>query len=113
MRAGKLRDRITVQAMTETADELGQMIQAWADVGTFWAGVSEIQGKYVEVGGQVRSDLTHEVTVRRLSVRLSPARHRIVGVSGQLAGRTLNIEAAVDTDGRDRVYKLACKEIVL
>jgi SPP1 family predicted phage head-tail adaptor len=37
--AGKLRDRIMVQARTQAPDAIGQMIDTWADFAPLWAWV--------------------------------------------------------------------------
>lgn len=112
MRGGRLRDRVTVQLLAETPDELGQPIPGWSDVGTFWAGVRELQGNKLVVARQVHAEVTHEITMRMVAVKIDPNRHRLVGVSGTLVGRVFNVLAAPDLDGKDREYRLATKEIV-
>lgn len=112
MRGGRLANRVTVQSLSETPDALGQPIPSWSAVGTYWADVSELSGQKLVVARQVHADVTHEVTVRNLPVKINPLRHRLVGVGGTLDGRILNVLAATDVDGKDRHYRIAAKELV-
>ncbi|MGI9458435.1 MAG: phage head closure protein [Pirellulales bacterium] len=39
IRPGRMRERVTVQAMTETANDLGEVERSYTDVKTIWADV--------------------------------------------------------------------------
>lgn len=112
MRGGRLRDRVIVQLLTETPDELNQPVPGWADLGTFWANVQELRGNKLVIARQLHAEVTHEVTMRRITLKVDPNRHRLMGASGTLAGRVFNVLSATDADGRDREYRLATKELV-
>jgi SPP1 family predicted phage head-tail adaptor len=45
MRAGDLRDRITLQRVTRIADEMGGQQEDWSDLATVWACVRPVGGR--------------------------------------------------------------------
>lgn len=94
MRAGALRDRVTIQAFTSTRDTFGQEVEAWADVATVWAHVRFLNGReFISADRQVQQAVA-SIRIRRREVTPSM---RIV-----FDGDTYNITAVLP--GSDRVY---------
>jgi SPP1 family predicted phage head-tail adaptor len=64
--AGELDRRITIQALTQTKDSEGGMVDNWADVTTVWAKVRNLSGnerRLTSEGGRVAEART-EFTIR-------------------------------------------------
>lgn len=76
MAAGNLRERLTIQALTETDDDMGGFAQAWADVVTVW-------GRTWGATGQERTiaAMTQAVVGRHFAIRYYAdltTKHRVV-----------------------------------
>jgi SPP1 family predicted phage head-tail adaptor len=112
MRAGALRDRVKLQQLVETPDALGQPVQSWTDLGTYWANVRELAGRRAVTARQLNAEVTHAVTLRNLPTFVKAATHRLVMVGGATDGRILGIDSVIDADGLGRRYELTCKAIV-
>lgn len=66
MRAGELRDRVTIQTNTTAADGKGVYVNAWATLATVWAKVEAASGS--QEGQDIASGtVTYTVTIRYLS----------------------------------------------
>ena len=109
MRAGRLRQRVTIQQATETQNAYGEMAQAWSTVGVIWADVRPMMGQAREqlAGGSdiLQARAPYQVRMRYLE-GLSPVSHRLVWDS-----RTLEVEAALDPDGRRHEMVAMCYEV--
>ncbi len=107
MRAGKLRDRVRIQANVATAgndrDGYGDVPPRWADVATVYADVSETGGSEGWQADQTRPARTLTVSIRYFPGLTS--RHRVV-----LGSRVLNVESVTNPDGMGREHLLACRE---
>jgi SPP1 family predicted phage head-tail adaptor len=66
MRAGKLRQRITIQSRTLTQDSLGQAIETWSDVATVPAEVTMASGAepFNNRYAQEVATITHRIRIR-------------------------------------------------
>lgn len=65
MNAGKLRHRITHQTLSETTDpRSGQRLQSWTDVASYWAEVRPLSGRELVNAQQIRTDVSHSITLR-------------------------------------------------
>ncbi|MBE3590005.1 MAG: phage head closure protein [Firmicutes bacterium] len=107
MKAGQLRHRVTIQAQTTAQDEYGQPVQTWSDVATVHAAVEDLSGREFFAAQQVPT----ETITTRITIRWRPdvsASMRVVG-----AGRTWDVRAVLDPDGRRRQLQLMCVEVVV
>lgn len=100
-----MRQRVTLQRLTETPDAFSQAQPTWTDVGTFWAKVKGASGKEVAIARQLQAQVTHSVTMRYIGV-ITPADRFLY------AGRLLNITEAINVDERKREWQLLCTETV-
>lgn len=65
MRAGLLRQRITIQQKTLTKNDYGEPIATWSDLYSVWASISPRAGReYIEGGGIQAQDQTYTVEMR-------------------------------------------------
>lgn len=65
VRAGDLRDRITIQRLVAGADDYGNQVDAWADHLTVWADMREMLGRETVSAGRIESARTATIRVRR------------------------------------------------
>ena len=64
VRAGQLRDRVTVQTATETRAANGQVVYAWTDNGEEWADVKFLSGLETIAANMQVSDTRCSVRLR-------------------------------------------------
>lgn len=87
MNAGKLRDRVTLQARQSGADAWGQPIEDWADVATLWAHVRFLSGVEAVKAGAETASATASVRIRPCAVTTA---HRLM-----IAGKSYDITAVL------------------
>jgi SPP1 family predicted phage head-tail adaptor len=102
MRAGQLRHRITLQALTAGQDTAGEPLVNWVDVAAgVPANVFDINGREYIAAQAVTNAVTTTIVIRyRVDVT---AAMRVI-----CDGVTYNIEAVLDKDGRRREMHLMC-----
>jgi SPP1 family predicted phage head-tail adaptor len=94
MSAARLRDRVQIQAPTETSSSTGQPVQGWETAATVWAEVTPAGGGEVVAEAQVQASPRWRVVVRRYPGLT--AAHRLVTVPD---GKVLQI-TVIDDDRR-------------
>ena len=101
--AGRMRQRIRIQAKTTTIDDLGEPVEAWADLAQAWAEKLALrQREFVAAGGEQQ-----EVTVvYRIRWRIDVTVQMRV-MDGATA---YNIRQAIDESGQRRTLTLRCTE---
>ena len=105
MRAGKLRERVTIQQKTLVSDGMGGQSETWATLATVWAAVKpNIAGAreaMTGAAGQVQARTVYEVRIRyRDDI---DAKMRVLW-----RGNTLEIESVSDPDQRQSESVLLC-----
>lgn len=105
MKAGDLRERITVQAYTETKNSLGEMVpvydQTFAEV---WASVQGVTAREFLLAGQQQTEISHRIRMRYLTGLTQ--RMRIVW-----RGRTMEIVSILEHANRSE-HELLCQETI-
>jgi SPP1 family predicted phage head-tail adaptor len=110
MRAGTLRERVTIQSFTVAQDAAGEPIKTWGNLATnptVWANVgSRSSGeRFISGGEQVQATVSHTVRLRyRDDVTVLM---RLIWRTT----RTLQIENVIDPDGRKSDLILMCSEV--
>lgn len=105
MRAGELRQRVTIQQAAITRDGFGAEVETWQDLATVWAKVETIRGAETIGPEQVATaTLTHEVTVRWRD-DLKPTMQLLWGA------RVFTIRAII-ADNQNKQVILSCDEVV-
>jgi SPP1 family predicted phage head-tail adaptor len=61
---GRLRDRVTIQAASETRNAIGEVVQTWNTYAERWASVEGLSSREVLLSGQQQSEVTHRVRMR-------------------------------------------------
>lgn len=106
MRAGKLRQRITLQTRSATRDALGQEVESWSDAGTYYGEVRPLVGRELAHAQQLRADITLAVAMRWPG--FAPGPEQRIGYRS----RILNIAHVLDLDERRREITLLCTEVL-
>jgi SPP1 family predicted phage head-tail adaptor len=103
MQAGRLRHRVTLQSYSESLSALGEPLKTWTDLATVWADVSPERGKEAIAAMQINASVMHRVRIRYRE-GLTPKMRVVFGT------RTLQVEAVLNVDERDRELLLVCVE---
>lgn len=100
MRAGTLRKRIQILAVTRTQDGYGEPVETWATVATVWGQwtplVTQTREAFAAGAGQMSARQSMQARIRH--------REGLAAGSTRLAtdGQTMEVEAVMDPDGRGR-----------
>lgn len=110
MRAGRLRHRGTILTAPLVQNSFGEMAQNWATATreTVWGELlpilSRAREEFAERAGQIQAKAPYQWRMRQKAV--SPVTNRL-----EVDGRTFEIEAVLDPDGRDRETVAICYEV--
>lgn len=107
MRAGALRQALSVEVLTTSKDSTGDPVETWTAVATVRGLVQPATGTETMVADQLRTEISHGITVRHPGFRINPGMHRI-----RMQGRVFNIVQARNIDERDREWRLTAMEFV-
>ena len=64
MRAGRMSERVTLQALTAGQDEYGAPSTVWLDVATVSASVDDLTGREYVAAGGTQNAVTTKITIR-------------------------------------------------
>lgn len=93
MKAGVLRERITVQAPKEIGNSIGETTLEWQDAGDVWASVDGLSSRELLQAMQANVVASHKIRIRFMP-GVTP-HHRILW-----RGRTLEIASVVEKENR-------------
>ena len=115
MNIGDLRQRVTIQTVSTKQDTYGQVADAvgstiGTDFAKVWGSVKDLAGRELFAAQEMHSQVTTRIVIRWLRGVLPSMQARTNAEGGQ--GRTFDIMAVVDPDGRRRTLYLECKERV-
>ncbi|MCO7443170.1 phage head closure protein [Enterobacter hormaechei] len=106
MRAGGLRNRVTIRVFTTDRDSTGQVIQVWEDGETIWAEVKGISGRELIAAGAEMSEVTFRMWVRyRYDVTSAS---RIIWKQKGHDAKAFDIQSAIPDEKATRL-ELLCK----
>ena len=104
MRAGELRARVTLQALTTTVDVGPGKTVAWVTLVAVWAQVTPLNSRELIQAQAMGSSVSYTLRIRyRTDVT---AANRVLW-----AGKTLQVHSVVRVDGRTAYLDLLCGEI--
>jgi SPP1 family predicted phage head-tail adaptor len=106
VRAGRLRERVTIQEATETRDSFGQAVATWATHATCWASVEPFSGSERFQAATLNAEILYEVRIRYDS-EITPKMRLLYGT------RILRIERIIDEREEHRELVLLCAEWVV
>jgi SPP1 family predicted phage head-tail adaptor len=105
MKAGDLRERITVLAYRETKNAMGEMVPVYDETfAEVWASVQGVTAREFLLAGQQQTEISHRVRLRFLTGLTQ--RMRIVW-----RGRTLEIVSLLEHANRSE-HELLCQETI-
>lgn len=104
IKAGELRERVTIQTATKATNALGETTLTWADSQTVWASVAGVTARETLAFGQAEVSITHRVRMRYL-----PGLSQTDRLSWR--NRTLEIVSLLEHDNRSE-HELICEEVV-
>ena len=95
--------KITVQALSESRDSIGQDIQTWTAVGSFWAEIKTYGGKEYFAAAQVNSenDVLFKVRFSRLLSGYLSSQLRVIYQSC-----AYDVKSAVDVNQQHRIIEI-------
>jgi SPP1 family predicted phage head-tail adaptor len=103
MKAGDLRERITVLAYRETKNAMGEMVPVYDETfAEVWASVQGVTAREFLLAGQQQTEISHRVRMRFLTGLTQ--RMRVVW-----RGRTLEIVSLLEHANRSE-HELLCQE---
>jgi SPP1 family predicted phage head-tail adaptor len=102
IRAGELRERVTVQIASGTTNALGETVLAWGDSSAVWASVEGVSAREALISGQQETTVSHRVRLRYLPGLTS--QHRFSWRS-----RTLEIVSLLEHGNRSE-HEAICQE---
>ena len=98
LRAGRLREVVTISRPTENQDGYGQAVKTYATVKTIRAAVRQVSGTEIETGGKYEGRDIYEFTLRSESINKTD---RLVWLQNNY-----EIIQIVNVSERDRVLKI-------
>ncbi|PHM70028.1 phage head closure protein [Xenorhabdus kozodoii] len=106
MRAGALRDRITIQKNEQTRSPGGSVIKAWVNIAEVWAEVKFISGRELVASGRILSEATVRIWLRyRNDITTT---HRIIYQGNSSHSQAFAIVAVIPDPKRTHL-ELLCK----
>lgn len=106
IRAGRLRNRLELQTDTATVDEYGDKSpSAWLTTQTVWAAIEPLRGRELFAAQQVKSDVTHKITMRHQPGITSAMRFKEGSRAFNIAAPPINVRE------RDRMIEVLCVEV--
>ena len=105
MRAGNLRQRITIQDKTANRDTFGDEVITWGDWATVWAAVEPLTGREFLDAKMVTAEVTTRIRIRHQD-GISPEMRVVFG------SKIYDILAVIHVQEREREDHLMCQEII-
>lgn len=103
IRAGKLNERVSLQAPVESRNSLGETTLSWAPPVTVWGSVDGLSSREVLQAMQANVIASHKVRIRFFP-DITP-HHRVVW-----RGKNLEIASVVEKDNRT-MHELLVREV--
>ena len=102
MRAGTLKDWITIQERQDTQDDAGEPIAAWVDVATVKADLRFLSGLEA-----IKSDAPASIV--KASVRIRAGTPVTASMRVMYGAQILNVQAVLPGGGRKEYLDLSCE----
>ena len=109
MRAGRLKNKVSIQNYTATQSSTGHPAKTWSTVSTVWAGVEALRGKETDSASELIGTLPVRVILRYSSTVASiDTSYRVL-----FGSRIFSIESVIlpfDRSGNTGFIELNCVE---
>lgn len=103
IRAGLMRERVTIQAPAESRNTLGEATLSWSDVATVWASVDGLSSREILQAQQANAVASHKIRIRFLPGLAHT--NRVVW-----RDRTMEIASVVEKENRT-VHEILAREV--
>lgn len=104
IKAGRLRERLTIQAPSAVRKALGETVLTWQTEAVVWGEVESLSAQEIVQAMQNQLQVTHRVTIRYYAGLTSEM--RLVW-----RGKTLEILSVLERENR-AIHDLICREVV-
>lgn len=105
MQSGRLRHKISIEKVTETINDAGEVTESWGEFANIWAQIMPLVGKEYWSSRQVESEVTGKIRIRYLP-----------GVTPKMRinsnNRIYNIEAVINIEERNMETVLLVSEVL-
>ena len=105
IRAGRLRNRVTIQTSTESRSTHGDLERTWTTFKTVWASISPVTGREYIEGNAVQAQVSHRITFRHLD-GVTPKMRILFGT------RVFHVQHVANVDERGAELQALCLEDV-
>jgi SPP1 family predicted phage head-tail adaptor len=109
MRAGRLKNRVSLQNFTETQSNTGFPTKTWATVATVWAATEALRGKEDEFSDELVTSMVTKVIVRySKTISAIDTKWRVL-----FGTRIFSVESVMlpaDRSGSNSYIELMCME---
>lgn len=107
MRAGRIRQRVTIQDKTVTQNDFGEEVIVWVDYLTAWAAVEPLRGQEFAEQAMAGAELATRIVLRwpgALDIR--PEMRALHGE------HVYDVQQVIRVDERRREVQLVCREVI-
>jgi SPP1 family predicted phage head-tail adaptor len=104
MKAGTLRNRVTLQQQINTQNAIGELTQQWLDVATVSASVLDVNGREYVTANAIENPVDCKITIRHRK-GVVPAMRVVRGTD------TYNIQAVLNPSGKRDYLVLMCLKL--
>jgi len=105
MKAGSLRNRITIQSKTVVQNTFGEEDITWTEFATVWAAIEPLRGREFLDAKMATAEITTKITIRKRD-GISPEMRVLHGST------VYDILAIIHVETRQREMQLMCQEII-
>jgi len=103
IRAGRLRNRLTLQYKTETRTSTGAVEHTWTTDSTVWGAIEPLSGKEYIAASQTQNENTVRIVIRY---------HATIADTWRVVndGLAYSIHSIINSDSRDHMMVLMCSQ---
>ena len=105
MRAGGLRQRVTIQDKSASKNTYGEEVITWADFAKVWAAVEPLRGREFLDGKMITAEVSTRIRIRYRS-GITPE------MRVEFGSIVYDIHSIIHLEEREREIHLMCQEIL-
>ena len=105
MKAGPLRQRVTIQEKSASQNTYGEEVITWTDLATVWAAVEPLTGREFLEGKQITAEVSTRIRIRYRS-GITPE------MRVEFGSIVYDIHSIIHLEEREREIHLICQEIL-
>ncbi len=105
MRAGPLRQRVTIQDKSVSQNTYGEEVITWTDFATVWAAVEPLRGREFLEGRQITAEVSTRIRIRYRS-GIAPE------MRVEFGSKVYDVHSIIHIEEREREIHLMCQEIL-